>query len=154
MPEFRKSQGRYLRAGRYSEIGRIYLLTTVVKDRKLAFQNWQLGRLLVGTMKQAEIEGQIKSLAWVIMPDHLHWLVELRAGTLDGVMRRVKSRSTHAINQASGRKGPLWQPGYHDHAVRHEDDLKVLARYVLANPLRAGLVKKLAEYPLWDAIWL
>ena len=154
MPEFRKSQGRYLRAGRYSEIGRIYLLTTVVKDRKLAFQNWQLGRLLVGTMKQAEIEGQIKSLAWVIMPDHLHWLVELRAGTMDGVMRRVRSRSTQASNQASGRKGPLGQPGEHDHAVRHEEDLKVLARYVLANPLRAGLVKKLAEYPLWDAIWL
>jgi hypothetical protein len=29
-----------------------------------------------------------------------------------------------------------------------------MARYVVANPLRAGLVKRLGDYPLWDAIWL
>ena len=29
-----------------------------------------------------------------------------------------------------------------------------LARYVVANPLRAGLVEKLGDYPLWDAVWV
>jgi hypothetical protein len=33
-------------------------------------------------------------------------------------------------------------------------DLQSVARYIVANPLRAGLVKHLGDYPLWDAIWL
>ncbi|MNN82247.1 hypothetical protein D3C81_1991650 [compost metagenome] len=53
-----------------------------------------------------------------------------------------------------GRKGSLWQQGYHDRALRRDEDLVKLARYVVANPLRAGLVEKLGDYPLWDAIWV
>jgi len=154
MPAFHDAQGHRLRTGRHSEIGRIYLLTTVVKEREPIFRNWQLGRLLVSGMRDEALTGQIQSLAWVIMPDHLHWLVELNAGKLDALMRRVKSRSALALNRQTGRTGPLWQPGYHDHAVRQEEDLRAVARYVVANPLRAGLVKQIGDYPLWDAVWL
>lgn len=52
------------------------------------------------------------------------------------------------------RQGRLWQPGFHDHAVRREESLEAIARYIVANPLRAGLVKKVGDYPLWDAIWV
>ncbi len=70
-------------------------------------------------------------------------------------MQNVKSRSAIALNKASGRSGEkLWQKGFHDHAVRAEEDLASVARYVVANPLRAGLVKRIGDYPLWDAIWL
>jgi REP element-mobilizing transposase RayT len=52
------------------------------------------------------------------------------------------------------RCGRLWQPGYHDHALRREEDLVATARYLVANPLRAGLVQHIGDYPLWDAVWL
>jgi len=48
----------------------------------------------------------------------------------------------------------LWQKGYFDRALRREEDLKAMARYIVANPLRAGLVEHIGQYPLWDAIWL
>jgi putative transposase len=48
----------------------------------------------------------------------------------------------------------LWQKGYHDRAIRREEDLLAVARYIVANPLRAGLVKRVGDYPLWDAVWL
>ena len=44
--------------------------------------------------------------------------------------------------------------GLHDHAVRSDEDFRALARYVVANPLRAGLVSQIGDYPLWDAAWL
>jgi hypothetical protein len=44
--------------------------------------------------------------------------------------------------------------GFHDHALHRDEDLKNLGLYVVANPLRAGLVKSLGDYPHWDAIWL
>lgn len=147
-------RGHALRIGRCSETGRAYLLTTVTEQRRPVFADWRIGRLLVAELRAEHEAAQVESLAWVVMPDHVHWLVTLRAGTLDALMRRVKSRSAIAVNAALGFGGQLWQKGYHDHAVRSEDDLRAMARYVVANPLRAGLTTSLADYPLWDAMWL
>jgi putative transposase len=38
--------------------------------------------------------------------------------------------------------------------LRDEDDVKDWARYIVANPVRAGLVKRVGDYPHWDAVWL
>ena len=143
-----------LRRGRYSEQNRIYLLTTNTLDREPIFRNWRLGRHVVEPFKQAQEQGLAESLAWVVMPDHFHWLVALEQGSLDELMCRTKSLSTRTINQASGRTGSRWQQGYHDHALRRDENIKRVARYVIANPLRAGLVKRIGDYPLWDAKWL
>jgi REP element-mobilizing transposase RayT len=88
------------------------------------------------------------------MPDHFHWLIELQRGSLSGLMQRTKSLSTKSVNLCTGRKVSLWQQGFHDRALRREEDLVKLARYIVANPLRAGLVERLGDYPLWDAIWV
>jgi REP element-mobilizing transposase RayT len=143
-----------LRAGRFSESGRIYLLTVVVDQRQPFFADWQLGRLVVRELRQAQEAGWADFLTWVVMPDHMHCLVQLHDKTLAELMCRIKSRSSLAVNQALGRRGRLWQKGYHDRAVRREEDVKALARYVVANPIRAGLVTRVHDYPLWDACWL
>ncbi|MBA1380468.1 REP-associated tyrosine transposase [Pseudomonas brassicacearum] len=143
-----------LRTGRYGELNRIYLLTTNTAGRKPVFQSFALGRLVVEQFRCAQDERWAKSLAWVIMPDHFHWLIELQQGSLNELMQKTKSLSAQAVNMSTGHRGCLWQPGYHDRALRREEDLVKLARYVVANPLRAGLVERLGDYPLWDAIWL
>ncbi|EIK96558.1 hypothetical protein PMM47T1_11542 [Pseudomonas sp. M47T1] len=141
-----------LRKARLSEPGGFYLLTVVTHERDKVFADWRIGRLLVTELRAAEQHAQ--SVAWVVMPDHLHWLVALREGTLAELMCRVKSRSSLRVNQALGGRGRLWQRGYHDRALRREDNIREVARYVIANPLRAGLVARVGDYPLWDAMWL
>ncbi|PWE43849.1 transposase [Pseudomonas prosekii] len=143
-----------LRLGRYAEPNRIYLLTSNTLGRAPVFGNFVLGRLVVAQFRHAQDQGWADSLAWVVMPDHFHWLIELRQGTLSELMQKTKSLSTRAVNRSSGRRGSLWQQGYHDRALRREEDLVKLARYVVANPVRAGLVKRFGDYPLWDAIWV
>jgi REP element-mobilizing transposase RayT len=69
-------------------------------------------------------------------------------------MQQLKSRTAIALNRSTGRSGTVWQSGFHDHALRREEDLKATARYLVANPLRAGLVKSLRDYPFWNAVWL
>ncbi len=88
------------------------------------------------------------------MPDHLHWIAHLQASSLEQLMQRVKSRSAKSVNSYLGTTGQVWQKGYHDRAIRSDEDIQQLARYVVANPLRAGLVRRVGDYPLWDAIWL
>ncbi|MFJ5284258.1 REP-associated tyrosine transposase [Pseudomonas sp. NPDC088429] len=148
------AKGCGLRKGRYSEGGRVYLLTVVVDQRFPVFGDFQLGRLLVQQLRFAEESGSVQSLAWVIMPDHLHWLVELKQDSLAQLMCRVKSRSCRSINLRRGSHGRLWQRGYYDRALRRDEDLKAAARYIVMNPLRAGLVARLGDYPLWDAVWV
>ena len=149
-----KPNSHLLRRGRYSEAGRAYLVTAVVYQRRPVFANFRLGRLLVAEFKQAHDLEMVNSLAWVIMPDHFHWLFELRTATLPQVVKRVKSRSTLTINRACRTRGAFWQCGYHDRAARAEEDLIKIARYIIGNPLRAGLVERIGDYPLWDAAWL
>ncbi len=143
-----------LRIGRFSEPNRIYLITTNTHERTPIFSDFHLARLVVWQFRLAQYQGLANSLAWVIMPDHFHWIIELKKGSLADLMCQVKSKSTRAVNGASGRKGRLWQESFHDRALRKEDDLVHMARYVVANPLRAGLVDKIGDYPLWDAIWI
>ena len=89
------------------------------------------------------------------MPDHVHWLIQLTGLIrLSAVIQLVKSVSAHNLNKLSNRKGPVWQDGFHDHAVRRDEDVRGVARYVVANPVRAGLVESVGDYPHWDAIWL
>lgn len=148
------AQSCRLRLGRYCEPGRPYLLTTATHQRQPLFHDFDLGRLLVAQLRAASDEGWATSLAWVVMPDHLHWLIELHERPLDVLMRRIKSNSSRYINRRLGRSGALWQQGFHDRAIHREEDLRSIARYVIANPLRAGLVQRVGDYPLWDACWL
>ncbi|WP_397453847.1 REP-associated tyrosine transposase [Pseudomonas sp. NA-150] len=150
----RHEHGRHLRLGRFSEIWRVYNVTSIIEDRRPIFEDWRLGRLVIDEFRRAEQQGLALSLAWVVMPDHFHWLLQLRHGSLDKVMKQVKARSAIEINRATHREGRLWQKGFHDRAVRHEDDLRKIARYIIANPLRAGLVEYVGDYSLWDAIWV
>src|SRR5690554_8072289 len=130
-----------LRAGRRSEHGRAYLITTTTHRRRRLFHDLKLSRLVIDTIHRAD--HQAKTLCYCLMPDHLHWLMQLNAGfSLASVMQTVKSISAHRIRSAIPElQAPIWQDGYHDRALRREEDLRDLARYVVANPLRAGLVK-------------
>jgi REP element-mobilizing transposase RayT len=123
-------------------------------NRQPLFHDFKSGRLVVDALKTAEQEGFATSLAWVVMPDHFHWLIELQNIQLPSLMARTKSRIAVTLNRSAGRQGPVWQHGYHDRAIRKEEDLQAVARYIVANPLRAGLVERVGDYPLWDAIWL
>jgi putative transposase len=49
--------------------------------------------------------------------------------------------------------GTVWDVGFHDRAVRQDDDLVDMARYLVLNPVRAGLVRRVRDYPYWGAVW-
>ncbi|MDT4875531.1 Transposase IS200 like protein [compost metagenome] len=89
------------------------------------------------------------------MPDHLHWLVQLKGPIgLSTVIKVFKGRSARQLGLRIAIGGPVWQRGFHDHALRCEEDIRKVARYIVANPLRAGLAERIGDYPFWDAQWL
>jgi REP element-mobilizing transposase RayT len=86
-------------------------------------------------------------LAYCLMPDHLHTLVEARSERSDfqAFVKRFKQttgfRHRHLTNQS------LWQPGFHERVLRNDEASPAVVRYILENPVRAGLATEIGEYP-------
>jgi len=151
MPIF--PHGKDLRKGRFSEINRIYHITTITVDRYPWFSDFDCGRIVVKKLKHEEVRAD--TLAFVLMPDHLHWLMQLKeSADLGRVVGNIKSWSSLELNRHLGREGSIWQSGFHDHALRKEEDIEDAARYIVANPLWSGIVQEIGQYSLWDAVWL
>ena len=93
-------------------------------------------------------------LCWVVMPDHVHFLFQLGEVDLNRVVQRLKAGSGARLNRLIGRKGPFWETGFYDHGLRHEEDARSIARYIVGNPVRAKLVDSVGRYPFWNATWL
>ncbi|HEY5852185.1 MAG TPA: transposase [Lysobacter sp.] len=133
----------------------IYLVTVVTDHRAVRFRDCAPAWAVSAVLHDNASWRDASDLAWVLMPDHWHALVQLgESSTLSTVMQRAKSISARAANRASGRSGQVWQPAFHDHALRSEEDLLAFARYLVANPVRAGLVRSVRNYPFWNAVWL
>ncbi|HFE48101.1 MAG TPA: transposase [Chromatiaceae bacterium] len=143
-----------LRKGRFSEPGREYFITATLHQRRPLFRDFSLARLAIVELRRLEQENCVTWLAWVLMPDHLHGLARIGNEDLSATIKKLKGRSGRRINRATNQRGTVWQPGFHDHALRKEEDRLAIARYIVANPLRAGLVSRLGDYPHWDSVWL
>ena len=151
-----KFHGRSLRKGRVSLKEHVYLVTAVTHQRQPVFTDVNAGRVVVHEIMRSARFGDTDTLAFVVMPDHLHWMFFLSGDRLlSSVVGAVKRYSARQINEMYSRgKSQVWQRGFHDHALRRDEDVARIARYVVDNPLRAGLVRRTGDYPLWDAAWL
>ena len=144
----KKAHGRNLRKGRFSEPGRIYVITMVTLNRRPVFVDFESARAIVQVMMGHEEFGFAQTLCFVVMPDHVHWMMQLgKRKELAATVQSLKSLARRKIGQ------PIFQKGYYDHALRRQEDVQALARYIVANPLRVGLVERINDYPHWDAIW-
>jgi REP element-mobilizing transposase RayT len=149
-----KSHSKDLRKNRFSEPGRAYLVTTSSRNREPIFSDPTLGALVAEELSISDQADRTSTYAYVVMPDHLHWLFQLRPRqSLSSVVRRVKGKSSYRVNQSRQSSGAIWQTGFHDRALRAEESLEALGNYVIHNPVRAGLVAVVDEYPLWDLLW-
>src|SRR6056297_30011 len=137
-----------LRIGRYSEAGRPYLVTVACHERQHVFGLLSAGRCFARAIGAMDVDAE--TWCWVAMPDHVHWLMAPRGGLdLSRCVQKLKGLTSRCIRLAGLGSGNVWQRRFHDRALRREEDLKAMARYVIANPVRAGLVNSVRDWPFW-----
>jgi REP element-mobilizing transposase RayT len=91
-------------------------------------------------------------IVFTIMPNHVHMVCtpshveDDKYISLPRVMHSLKRKTAWDANSLLGRKGPFWQHESYDHFVRDLAELERIVRYVLDNPVRAGLVE---SWDLW-----
>jgi len=86
-----------------------------------------------------------------VMPNHVHVVIQPFAGKtttagtsvphseLSGILHSWKSFTSKEANKLLRRSGDFWQAEYYDHLIRNEADFRHAVRYVLDNPIKAGL---------------
>ena len=95
--------------------------------------------------------------AWVVLPDHLHCVLELPPNDSNYALRwrliksafskkMVADEPRSMVRQARGERG-IWQRRYWAHLITHDADFANHVDYVHINPLKHGLVKAVAEWP-------
>ena len=95
--------------------------------------------------------------AWVVLPDHLHAVWTLPEGDSDysGRWRSIKiafakglpkTERRSAVRLNKGERG-IWQRRFWEHTIRDDADYAAHVDYVHVNPLKHGLVERLADWP-------
>ena len=91
-------------------------------------------------------------LAWVVMPNHVHVLIE--AGTthsLASIVQSWKRETARRANEMLGRQGPFWQSDYYDRYIRNGEHFYSAVAYIHRNPVIAGLVSEPQQWPFSSA---
>ena len=143
------------RLARRSVAGETYFLTLPTLYRRPVFRDDDAARA-VCRIHAARWPWRDSSVsAWVLMPDHWHALVTLgERDTLSTLVGRFKAITSRAVEDHHRVNGWLWGRGFSDRRLPAGEELRRAARYLVANPLRAGLVQRLGDYPYWNAAWL
>jgi len=103
--------------------------------------------LVLEQFLRAASEQKYVLTAYCFMPDHVHWIVSglNDDSNLKTFIARGKQYSGFHCKRAY--EFGLWQRYGFEHFIRDEMELALTIRYVIANPVRAGLVAHPSEYP-------
>ena len=126
-------------------------ITCVTKDRKPYLQSEDNIHLFWETLRNVQDIHPLNLLAYVIIPDHFHWL--MRLGDLEGYFSKVlhsfKWNFTRNYKHLHGVSAKLniWQPRFWDHVIRNEHDLAMHFDYIHWNPVKHDLVGSPESWP-------
>ena len=125
-----------------------YFLTICTDHRLRAFDDLEFGRWAIDQLLMQARARSFAVIAYCLMPDHVHLLVRGQAVTSDlrSFILSWNTRTAFAWRQRYG--GRLWQSGYFDRVLREDDHPYSVARYILMNPVKAGLAPTPADYAL------
>ena len=124
-----------------------YFLTICSAFKRQVFLSADTVDPAMSQLRQTATLFEFAIIAYCFMPDHVHMLVTAQSERADlpEFVRRFKQLTGFAHRQRHGE--PLWQPGYHDRILRDDESTEDVTRYIMENPVRAGLAQELFEYP-------
>jgi REP element-mobilizing transposase RayT len=113
----------------------------------LWLQDPRIAKMVNDALLYGEASGRYDLHAWVIMPNHVHAIVEPHT-PLPQTMQWLKGRTARLANRILNRTGqPFWQEESFDHWIRSPEEFDYFVTYIENNPVKAGL-----EYLPWSSV--
>jgi REP element-mobilizing transposase RayT len=136
------------RLPRFSYVGiHAYFVTVCTHQRRPVFLEPSAAQDAIDQFLRTALHHQFAAIAYCVMPDHAHVVVEAESddSNLELLVHGWKTRTGFSWKRHSHQ--PLWQRGYHERVLREGEPMLGVARYTILNPVRAGLVVSVDEYP-------
>ena len=130
---------------------RRYFLTFCTADRRRVFVSHDVCDDVLRQILRTASDFDVVVNVHCLMPDHVHLLVEGGSDKADvsKFVHQAKQRTGFGFAQRHGTR--LWQPSFYDHVLRDDEAALSVARYIIENPVRAGLVESPRDYPFLGA---
>jgi putative transposase len=130
---------------RYDSNGKPYFITNITYQRKpIIIDNIDL---LWRAVENVKLKRNFKLLAWVILPDHFHFLIDSKNDPISATIHDFKlSFSSHYRKRQCIHSGKVWQLRFWDHIIRDECDYNRHLDYIHYNPVKHGFVKRPFDY--------
>ena len=154
---------------RYPASGGLYFFTVVTYDRQPILCTDDSRRMLREAIEETRRDHPFETVAWVLLPDHLHCIWKLPDGDGDfstrwrlikarftrlyvaGDPRRVRAQHAPNVIPTDSHQRRLehyvWQRRFWEHRIRDEGDLSRHIDYVHYNPVKHGLVEEAVDWP-------
>jgi putative transposase len=128
--------------------GGTYFFTVVTAYRK-PWLTTDAGRTALGqAMRDVRGDQPFETVAFVLLPDHLHaiWVLPDNDADFSRRWRRIKQRTSIGLRKVPGFTGPFWQARFWEHWVRDEEDLQQHIDYIHYNPVKHGWVSSPVDW--------
>jgi putative transposase len=124
-----------------------YFLTFCTHKRRERFRDSQIVAMVVRHFRRTARREGFAIRAYCVMPEHVHLLIEGTTAQAD--LRRFVKATKRSSGQVYARmnRGCLWSEGCYDRILKRDTDAREVARYIVWNPVRAGLTDTPAAYP-------
>ncbi len=130
----------------------VYFVTAVTYNREPLFSEPVLAHLVQDSIFFLRQRGDFRLFAFVIMPDHLHLLLQpADEKPLPAIMHSLKSFTSKRILSPRPGMRKVWQDGYYEHGIRTERELVEKIRYIEANPGKAGFSEETRTFSFSSA---
>ena len=116
-------------------------------EREPYFPGPEIAQSFINIMKQVSVEKGNRIYAYCVMPNHVHILVDAsdKCGVID-FAKIIKGRFASSSRRVGFHTSPL-QRSFYDHILRKDEDVMAVAKYIVANPVRAGIADEVGKYP-------
>lgn len=130
--------------------GALFHITSRGNNKEDIFLEERDFRRYLKNIDSCQRKAPFELYAFVLMPNHLHLLIQVKKHSIDKIMQVIQTGYTMYFNKRYNHIGHVFQGRYQSFLVDKETYLLELLRYIHLNPIRAGIVKTLGNYP-WSS---
>ncbi len=115
------------------------------RSSPMYLQKPNIARCVIDAIQHG-VNGNYTLHAWVVMPNHVHLLITPWT-EVPKLLQKLKGSTARQANQLLSRTGtPFWQEESYDHLVRNSLEFGRIEKYIVRNPVKAGLVQSVEDY--------
>ena len=144
---YRPALNQRLERSLYGSPSTVCFITVRAYHAQAPFVRDELNRMMLAILNEEQERQHCFVFTYCLMPDHLHFLVspQIEGASILVFVDQYKGKTTNA-SWTCGWSGKLWEPRFYDHIVRSDEDLRAIAEYIVANPVRQRLVGCAADW--------